>query len=126
MENSPPGIQTMPFGAGDGGGCGLGIVGPKASPESDGEPACTVGILEEWRIRKHEHARATGRQSDMANREIGLRVRLDERKRIEVFVGGTDFLGKLLTVTFLQIRIPSHIIQSRCDSGMAKRRRMKL
>lgn len=42
MENSPPGIQTIPFGAGPGEGLVFGTVGPKAAEGDAGgfEPAC--------------------------------------------------------------------------------------
>lgn len=41
MENSPPGIQTIPFGAGPGEGLVFGTVGPKAADGDAGglEPA---------------------------------------------------------------------------------------
>ena len=38
MENSPPGIHTIPFGAWAGGGFVLGTVGPNASPALAGDP----------------------------------------------------------------------------------------
>ena len=41
MENSPPAIQTMPWGAGPGGVAGLEMVGPNHAL-ADEEPACTA------------------------------------------------------------------------------------
>ncbi len=42
MENSPPGIQTIPLGAGRGAGALFATVGAKAAPETEGgfDPAC--------------------------------------------------------------------------------------
>ena len=42
MENSPPGIQTMPFGGAAGDGLVLGTVGPK-EPAIPGMPGCCRG-----------------------------------------------------------------------------------
>ncbi len=46
MENSPPGIQTIPLGAGPGEGLLFGTVGPKvADGTADGlEPACRAEV----------------------------------------------------------------------------------
>src|SRR5580765_2693960 len=60
MENSPPAIHTIPWGAGPGGVPGLGIVGPNAVAEG-GEEACAEARLREYRVQPA--AQATTRAS---------------------------------------------------------------
>src|SRR5579862_6685476 len=74
MENSPPGIQTIPLGAGPGAGCLFGTVGPNATPVPGAGFAPATTEEERKRtetIANNKEANITGtRRTDLADARV--------------------------------------------------------